>query len=327
MNKLLIIAGSTSTGKTDLALTLAKKFNGELVSCDSRQVYTGLDLGTGKFPGGRWKIEDGKWKKGKGFWEIDGIKIWMYDLISPKRQYTVYDYVKDAQKVIKDIIKRGKLPIIAGGSGLYLKALTEGLPNLAVPVDKKLRKQLEKLSLFKLQDKLQQISAVKWKQMNQSDKNNPRRLIRAIEIVESNHQGDQDDKVLLEIVSTLSNQLIIGLTAPREVLYQRSDERLIKRIKQGMIKEAERLKEEGLSLKRMRQLGLEYGVLADYLTGDISKKELINKLQNKIHGFIRRQITWFKKERDIFWFDIEDKNFNEKVEKLVAKWYDKADAT
>src|SRR3989338_6389170 len=100
MNKLLVILGPTATGKTDLALSLAKKLDGELVACDSRQVYVGLDIGTGKLPSGRWKMEDGRWKKGRGYWEMDGVRIWMYDVADPKKQYTVYDYVKDANKVI-----------------------------------------------------------------------------------------------------------------------------------------------------------------------------------------------------------------------------------
>src|SRR3989338_8195331 len=125
MAKIIVIFGSTSTGKTDLALNLAKKFNGELVSCDSRQVYKKLDIGTGKLPGKQVNTE-----KGNGFWWLDGVKVWMYDVVNFRQQYTVYDYVKDADQVIENILSREKLPIIVGGTGLYLKALLEGLPNL-----------------------------------------------------------------------------------------------------------------------------------------------------------------------------------------------------
>ena len=148
MNKLLVILGPTATGKTDLALQLAGKFQGELVACDSRQVYKGLDIGTGKEP-----REKGKVVKGKGFWEIDRAKIRMYDVADPKVQYTVADYVKEAAKAVEDISSRAKLPIIVGGTGFYLKALLLGLSNLSVPVDLKLRKQLEKLSVGELQEK------------------------------------------------------------------------------------------------------------------------------------------------------------------------------
>lgn len=326
--RLLIILGSTSTGKTDLALNLAKKFNGELISCDSRQVYCGLDIGTGKMPGGdlRFKIKDLRIKKGRGYWEIEGIKIWMYDVVDPRRQYTVADFVRDARKMIGDIRERGKLPIVVGGTGLYLKALLEGLPNLAIPLDKNLRKKLEKLSKEKLQEKLQKTSPDRWESLNESDRQNPRRLVRAIEIATSlvslaprnDNERACDDNVLK-----------IGLTAPRHILYQKIDERVVDRINQGMIDEAEKLHKEGLSFKRMRQLGLEYGVLADYLEGKItSKNELVKILQGKIHGFARHQITWFKKpclpagrEKDVAWFDIMGKNFPSDVEKMITKWY------
>ena len=145
MYKLLVILGPTATGKTDVALNLAKKFNGELISADSRQVYVGLDIGTGKTPSG---ISDDQIKisKRKMYWEIDGIRIWMYDVIDPKDQYNVSKFVKDAEKIIEDMYKRGKLPIVVGGTGLYIKALADGLDNLSVPVDKKLRKELENLT-------------------------------------------------------------------------------------------------------------------------------------------------------------------------------------
>lgn len=322
MNKALIIIGSTSTGKTDFALDLAKKFNGELISCDSRQVYIGLDIGTGKLPGKKVKV-----KKGQGFWKMDGVKVWMYDVVDPKKQYTVYDYVKDAKKVINDIIARDKLPIIVGGTGLYLKALLEGLPSLVIPADSRLRKELEKLSLQELQIKLQKLSAQKWENMNNSDRQNPRRLIRALEIASSANIN----ATAVGLMSTKSpnmslvdqaDVLKIGLTAPRQILYQRIDQRVIDRINQGMIDEAKSLHNKGLSFKRMKQLGLEYGVLADFLQGKIKEKdELVKIMQGKIHGYARRQVTWFKKERDIYWFDITNKLYSGQVESRVNSWY------
>ena len=175
---LLVILGPTSTGKTDLALSLAKRFDGEIISCDSRQVYINLDLGTGKLPSQQKTL-----KKGKGFWEIDGVKVWLYDVVSAKLQYSVADYIKDAHKVLKDLRERGKLPIIVGGTGLYLKGLVEGLSNIDIPIDKELRKSLEKLSKEELQKKLINLSLKKWNQMNNSDRQNPRRLVRAIELI------------------------------------------------------------------------------------------------------------------------------------------------
>ncbi len=320
VHKLLVILGSTSTGKTDLALRLAGKFNGEVVACDSRQVYKGLDIGTGKLPSVKYKVKSEELKKQDGFWEMNGIKIWMYDVADPKKQYTVYDYVRDANKVMDDIIKRGKRPIIVGGTGLYIKALLEGLPNLVIPLDLELREELKKLSLQELQKRLQKLSPYKWYKMNHSDRQNPRRLVRVIEIMQSLKLKAQNSK--LQLKTQNYNILKIGLTAPRQILYQRIDERVTSRIKQGMVNEAEKLHQKGLSYKRMKQLGLEYGVLADYLEGKISSRdELIKQLQFKIHGYARRQITWFKKENKAYWFDITQNGWEDKVERQINSWY------
>ena len=313
MYKLLVILGPTATGKTDVALNLAKKFNGELISADSRQVYVGLDIGTGKTPSG---ISDDQIKisKRKMYWEIDGIRIWMYDVIDPKDQYNVSKFVKDAEKIIEDMYKRGKLPIVVGGTGLYIKALADGLDNLSVPVDKKLRKELENINKKNLQEKLQKINSQRWKGMNVSDRENPRRLIRAIELSDVSLKD-------VRLLRPRYDLLKIGLTSQREILYKNANLRILQRIDQGMIKESEKLLKEGVSAERMKQLGLEYGVLADYLEGNISQEELVPILEGRIHGYIRRQLTFFKKERNIKWFDISD-NFLPEVEKMVAKWYD-----
>lgn len=314
-SRLLVILGSTSTGKTDLALEFAKKFNGELVSCDSRQVFKKLDIGTGKLPGKKVVVE-----KGKGFWELDGIKAWMYDVVDFKHQYTVYNYVKDASKVVDEILSREKLPIIVGGTGLYLKALLGGLPNLNIPINQSLRKQLNNLTKEQLQHKLQQIAPKRWKNLNESDRQNPRRLIRAIEMIIVRPKKSRFKIYDLRLKN--ADLLKIGLNAPRDILYKRIDERVVSRISQGMIHEAESLHKSGLSFMRMRQLGLEYGILADFLEGKIiSKEELVKIMQGKIHAYARRQQTWFKKEKDTVWFDITNKHISENMEKMIAKWY------
>lgn len=315
MKKLLIILGLTATGKTDLALFLAKLYNGELVSCDSRQVYIGLDLGTGKLPGKEVEV-----KRGKGFWWLDGIKVWMYDVADPKNQYTVKDYVEQSEKVIEDIAKRGKLPIIVGGTGLYFKALLEGMSNLDIPVNEKLRGELQELSVKELQEKLQSLSPISFEKLNNSDKYNSRRLLRSIELLYMNpYTGTK--KGFLGLQSQY-DFLKIGLTAPRSFIKEKITRRLISRIDQGMIEEAESLNENGLSLQRMRELGLEYGILADLLEKKIKKDQIIQLLGTKICQFAKRQVTWFKKEKGIFWFDITENDWLDKVEKQVGVWYD-----
>ncbi|MBI4036374.1 tRNA (adenosine(37)-N6)-dimethylallyltransferase MiaA [Candidatus Daviesbacteria bacterium] len=318
MKKILVILGPTATGKTDLALVLAKKFNGELIACDSRQVYIGLDIGTGKMPSKKLPI-----KKVSRFWEINGIRIWMYDVVSPNTQYSVANYVKEATLVIEGVLSRKKLPIVVGGTGLYLKSLLEGLSNLAVPVDLNLRNELDQLTVDKLQQKLKKLSPKRWHTMNQSDRQNNRRLIRSIELVTM--YGYMETNKKYDGLIKKFKVLKIGLTAPREVLYKRVDLRVLSRIDQGMIEEAISLYKNGLTLKRMRKLGLEYRVLADYLDGKIQTvDELIKIMQGKIHGYLRRQLTWFNKEKDIHWFDLTDDQSMPEIEKLIIKWYDNA---
>lgn len=319
MKKILVILGATATGKTDLAIRLGQKFNGQLISADSRQVYKNLDIGTGKYPNLKTKI-----KRLDNHWEANKVKIWMYDVVDFKTQYTVADYVKKAGRIMTEIHGMGDLPIVVGGTGLYIRALVDGLPDLGIPVNEELRKDLERLSKEQLQKKLQEISSDKWNSLNKSDRENPRRLIRAIELVLLKPLEDREiDKISFKDTDILK----IGLTASKEVLYQRVDKSVIARINQGMIEEAENLHKNGLTIKRMKQLGLEYGVLADYIEGHIKDKDqLVNIMQRKVHSFVKHQITWFKKEKDVKWFDISKKDTINKVEELVSIWYDSSDA-
>lgn len=316
MEKILVVLGPTATGKTELALRLAKKFNGELIACDSRQVYSGLDIGTGKLPGYEAEII-----KGKGFWEINGIKVWMYDVVSLREQYTVADYVKDAERIVEDILKRKKIPIVVGGTGFYLKALLEGLPNLEISVDRKLRGELAKLSLMELQDKLKKLSLPRWENLNESDQKNPRRLLRSIELATMNPyiitQNQRTKKG-----NGKYNVLKIGLTAPRMIIYQKIDHRVLDWIKYGIVEEVKNFLLKGIPKRRINELGLEYAVVLEYLDGVVSFDEMVGKIQNKVRQYSKRQVTWFKKEKNIFWFDITEKEFLQKLENLIAKWYD-----
>ena len=154
-------------------------------------MYKGLDIGTGKLSGSRrWEV-----RRGKGYWRVNGIKIWMYDVAGPKKQYTVFNYVKDASRVIREVRDRGKLPIIVGGTGFYLRALLYGLSNLAIPSDKKLRGQLQEFTKEELQEKLKKIAIKRWEAMNFSDRENPRRLVRAIELTMSSLRRQGSNKL------------------------------------------------------------------------------------------------------------------------------------
>ncbi len=314
--KILCIVGPTATGKTDIGLSIAKKFSGEIIACDSRQVYTGLDLGTGKDASDNQLVS-----KHHGYWLIDGIKIWLYDVAPYLQQYSVSDYIKDATSAIYSTTREFKLPIIVGGTGFYLDGLLYGVDSDQIPADENLRKNLLDMDLQKVQQMLFQLDEDFFNSLNNSEKNNQRRLIRKIEIL----QYRQKNPELILEKKGLSKEfqlLKIGLTADKKVLDKRIDQRVFKRVEQGMLEETEILHNKGLTYPRMRQLGLEYGVMADYFEGIIkSKDQFVFVLQQKIKQFAKRQLTWFKRDKEIVWIDITEKNYLQKVEKLVQAWY------
>jgi tRNA dimethylallyltransferase len=314
--KLLCIVGPTATGKTDLALHLAKLYKGELVACDSRQVYRDLDLGTGKEAG-----DNQSFSKHLGYWILDGIKVWLYDQVPFTKQYTISDFIKDGTKAVNKIAGEYKLPIIVGGTGFYLKGLLNGIETDKVPEDLKLRQELETLSLEEVQTRLKTLAPDFFNELNNSEQHNKRRLIRRIEVLKYLQTIDASKEKPLGL-SQKYDVLKIGLTTEKKVLDKRIEQRVIKRVDQGMIGESEDLIKKGLTFDRMRQLGLEYGVIADLLEGIIrTKDEFIFILQTKIKQFAKRQLTWFKSDPDIVWFDISDKNYISKVENIVQAWY------
>jgi len=295
MQKILVILGPTAVGKSDLAVALAKRFRGEIISADSRQVYQGLNLGTGKIT----KVE------------MKGIPHYLLDVVSPKKQFTAAEYKTLAENKIENILKRNKLPVIVGGTPFYIQAIVDNITFPEVMPNLKLRKKLSKLSTAKLFEMLKKIDPARAKTI---EAKNPRRLIRAIEITKA-----------LGKVPTLRpkskyNSLLIGLALPDKKLKERIYERLLARIKKGMILEAKRLHEQGLSYKRMEELGLEYRYLALYLQKKLAKQEMVEKLSRAIWDFVRRQKRWWKRDKRIKWFDVPKKNNLNKIEKTVKKF-------
>lgn len=277
-SKILVILGPTATGKSDFAVKMAEKLNGEIISADSRQVYKGLDIGTGKIT-----------KK-----EMRGIPHYLLDVANPKRKFSVSDYKKKAEKAIKEILKKNKLPIIVGGTGFYIQALVDNIVLPEVPPNPNLRKELSKKpaeELFKILKKLDP------KRAGNIDPKNPHRLIRAIEI--SKKLGYVPISYKLKAKSY--NPTFIGLDLPDKKLKEKIKKRLEQRIKIGMIDESKKLHKNGLSYKRMRELGLEYRFLADFLERKISKDEMKRLLETAIWQYTKRQRTWFKRDKRIKW--------------------------
>ncbi len=268
--KLIVITGPTSSGKTDYSIKLAKKINGEIVSADSRQVYKGINLLSGKVT-----------KK-----EMSGIKHYMLDVATPKKAYSVSDFKKQAEKAIDEIIEKGKTPILCGGTGFYIDAVVYNRTMPEVGPNPKLRKSLEKLSKDELYKMLYKLDRARAKTI---DRDNPVRLIRAIEIAKALGKVPKfkTSKSKYEVEWILIDQ-------NDDVLKQKIHDRLHARVKQGMLREAKKLHDSGVSYKRMEDLGLECRFASLYLQKKITKNEMLTQLEKEIWQYVKRQRTWFR---------------------------------
>lgn len=291
--RVIAVVGPTASGKSALAIEIARLVDGEVISADSRQVYTGLNIGTGKVT-----------KR-----EMHGVPHHLLDVANPKRKMSVVQYERLATRAIKDILKRGKVPIICGGTGQYVDAVLTTASFPEVPPNAELRKNLEKLSAEKLFKKLEKLDPVR---AGTIDAKNPRRLIRAIEV--ATMLGSVPERAP---ATERYNTLYIGLTLPKEELAERIHTRLLARIKIGMVAEARKLHEQGLSWKRMDSLGLEYRFLAQFLQNKISKEEMLNLINTSSIQYSKRQMVWFRRNEKIRWFKPKD---TKKVLREVKKF-------
>ncbi len=279
--KVLVIVGPTASGKTSLSIELAKKFDGEVISADSRQVYRGLDIGTGKVT-----TE-----------EMQGIPHHLLDVAEPIDTYTVADFVRDGRNATDGILSRGKLPVVVGGTFLYVDALLGKISTPEVPPNEMLRAKLELLTketLFKMLEDRDPERALR------IDKSNKRRLIRALEII------DAIGVVPKAQSEELYNTLTIGIDIEKETLQKNIHDRLISRIQKGMIEEVQSLHTKGLSYERLKELGIEYKYIAEYLEAKISKEEMLSQIEIKSRQYAKRQMTWLKRDKTIEWISSDD---------------------
>lgn len=304
--KLLVICGPTATGKTSLGIKFAKKFNGEIVSSDSRQVYKYMDIGTGK-----------EWD--------EAIKIWGYDLVLPNQKYSVSDYFKEMKIVIDDIWSRNKLPIIVGGTGLYIKSLIDGIPTVDIPRNDNLRKSIENLTVQEMYEKLATLDSAKAASLNSSDKNNPRRLIRAIEVAVWNIENETKKQIVEKREKVLDKDvdiLMIGLSTDPKRLLENIEKRVESRVESGFIDEVEELlTKHNVSWRDQSMNSLGYKESEPFFKSGQTYEDFINSWVRNEMKYVKRQLTWFKKDNRINWFDIGDVNFLQKVENTVRKWY------
>jgi len=306
-SKIIVILGQTATGKSDFAVEIAKNIGGEIISADSRQVYKGMNLGTGKIS-----------KK-----EMKGVPHFLLDVVSPSKIFTVSDFQKLANKKIEEIFEKGKIPIICGGTGFYIDSIINKVIFPKVSPNKKLRELLNlksKEQLFEMLEKLDK------RRSENIDKNNKVRLIRAIEIAKTLGKVppisiDDTNSARAEFVSSINSQFLkIGLTIPPETLKIMIKNRLLSRIKKGMIKEVENLHKNGISWKRLYSLGLEYRYVSLYLQNKITKDEMVEKLNTEIWHYAKRQKTWFKRDQSIIWVDPRKNTEKLKAQKQIKEF-------
>jgi len=316
--KLVVVCGPTASGKTDLAIVLAKKFNGEIINADSRQIYKEMNIATAKplldyglrttdYKTQTVKQSEDRRPKTEDC-TVDDVRHYLLDMVNPDESYTLADYKEQAQKVIKEIIKKGKVPFLVGGTGLYIRAIVDNLEIPKVEPNLVLRKELESKTLE------EQIAMLKENDPDSYEKidlQNPRRVIRALEVVLSTGVSflSQQKKG-----KPLYNVLQMGLKLDKENLYERINSRCEKMIERGLVQEAKRLAQK-YSWELPSMSGIGYRQMRDYIEGKMSLDEALDWLKKDTRHYAKRQMTWFKKDENIHWIENE-----RQAEKLITEF-------
>ncbi|MBI2670319.1 MAG: tRNA (adenosine(37)-N6)-dimethylallyltransferase MiaA [Candidatus Yanofskybacteria bacterium] len=322
--KIVVIVGPTASGKTILSMEIARLFNGEIISADSRQIYRGMDIGTAKAVP-KSKIPEGvatrpygagKTQKSKLYF-VNGVRYYLVNIKNTNQDYSVGQYKKDALVAIRKILKAGKLPVIVGGTGLYVSAITNNLEFPEVKENKKLRAELEeeikKYGLVKLYEKLIQFDP---EAAYIVDPKNPRRVIRAMEVALLTGKPFSAQR---KSGLPLFNFLHIGLKLPPEILKEKIQKRTAQMIKNNLVEEVKKLvKKYGYKPKALDAIG--YREIIDYLRGNITLKEAEGLINKNTWHYARRQMAWFRKDHTIGWFDITQKLTRKKIIKTVSNF-------
>lgn len=288
----IIVLGPTAVGKTAIGVAVARAFNGEIISADSRQTYRHLDIGSGK--------DLAEYSEGG-----EAVPYHLIDITELPAEYNVYNYQQDFYKVFKDIIARGKLPVVVGGTGMYIDAIVRDYQLVILPENKKLHEELEATPLEVLAERLMKLQPDLHTKGDLLEKD---RVIKALEIIEAKKQGVDSTSVQRPEI----NPFIIGTTLPRPQLWENISIRLKERLDEGMIEEVQSIHDSGISWERLEKLGLEYRFCSEFLQGKISsKEELYEGLFIAIRQFAKRQETWFrmmeKKGVEIHWLNAGSK--------------------
>ena len=285
--KVIVICGPTASGKTALSIELAKKIDGEIISCDSMQIYKDMNIGTAKV------TEN----------EMQGIKHYLVDWVSPDTRYSVADYKIDAEKAIENIISKGKIPIIVGGTGLYVDSLIYGIEYPEIEFDEEYRRKLEKEAdedgLENLYNKAKEIDEQAMQKISINDR---KRIIRVLEIYHATGKNKTEQEIESRKKEVKYDYKIFAINMDREKLYERINLRVDKMIEKGLIKEVENLQKKYKHFPTAMQ-GLGYKKVVEYLQNEITKDEMIEKIKQESRRYAKRQLTWFRKNKQTIWID------------------------
>ena len=289
-NKVIVICGPTASGKTALSIELAKKINGEIVSCDSMQIYKDMDIGTAKPT-----VE-----------EMQGIKHYLIGYVSPEKRYSVADYKIDAKKAIKEIIEKGKMPIVVGGTGLYLDSLIYEIEYQDIKLDEqyrnKLEEEVEKQGLEKLYEKAKQIDPKAIEKISPNDK---KRILRILEIYHATGKTKTEQEIESRKKEVEYDYKVYALDWDRQKLYNRINKRVDMMIEQGLVEEVKQILDKYDNFPTAMQ-GLGYKEVVEYLNGNLTKEEMIEKIKIETRRYAKRQLTWFRKNKQTIWLNAED---------------------
>lgn len=302
--KVVVIVGPTASGKTALSIELAKRINGEIISSDSMQIYKDMDIGTAKVT-----------KE-----EMQGIKHYLVDCVSPDVRYTVSDFKKDSQKAINEIIEKGKVPIVVGGTGLYVNSLIYGIEYQDMNFDEEYRNELMKIAesnegLIKLYEQANQIDPEAMEKISPNDK---KRIIRVLEIYKQTGKTKTEQEILSRQKGVDYDFKVFGITMERSKLYERINSRVDIMINQGLENEVKNLISKYSEFPTALQ-GLGYKEVIEFFDGKISRDEMIEKIKQESRRYAKRQLTWFKKNKETIWLNAENgigENINIILEEL-----------
>ena len=295
--KVVVICGPTASGKTALSIELAKKINGEIISCDSMQIYKDMNIGTAK-----------PTKE-----EMQGIKHYLVDYVLPTKRYSVADYKRDAEKSIKKILEKGKVPIIVGGTGLYIDSLIYNIEYPEIKFDEqyreKLEKEVEEKGLENLYKEAKKIDPIAVEKISKTDK---KRLLRILEIYHATGKTKTEQEIISRRNEPKYDYKVYALLWDREKLYDRINLRVDLMIKQGLIEEVKSILEKYNTFPTAMQ-GLGYKEVVQYLNGELTKEEMIEKVKQETRRYAKRQMTWFRKNKQTVWLDAENRQNNIKI--------------